>query len=203
MTATGDNEVMTEQQPYEKRKYDLALRYFIIGQVGFYAFLIVCVLLEPSGLKGFSGFSHYGDVWRTALAYRAAFLSTTVFTLLSSFYLPDVIPFKALRFTFRVMIMLLFGIVITTGTFNATINNIHIGIGVALFLLQLIVGSWLAIYACRDRWNITLLILAYLGSLFALVALLRIVPFLIEGQVTFELMFALLVIRSLVMLRPH
>ncbi|MHB9130693.1 MAG: hypothetical protein ACYDBB_06345 [Armatimonadota bacterium] len=187
----------------EARRYRWAVGWFVAGQAGFLAMLLVCVVMDPRGLLANHGFSYYGDFVRTTLPYRLAFLVAGACTLLSSWYLPNDTPFRAIKFSFRMMVLLLFGIMVTTGHFTLTYNLIHVRIGVVLFLVQLVVGTWLALLVCRDRWNIALLVLAYSSSLFALVALQGYIPLLIEGQLLFQLAFGALMVRTLVRLRPR
>ncbi len=193
--------MMTRQDTGTPQPTRQALIYFVLGQLSFFAALVVCLLLLPQGLWANHGFSYYGDYAITTLPYRLAFLVCGGGTLLASFFLPRGMPCRVLKYAFWLMPVLYLGIVITTvphaAPNSALLDNIHRGIGVTLFVLQFGLGAWLAGRNLRDGINQLLLVLLFLGGLASLLALLYIIHYLIEAQMFFQLAFALLILRAL------
>ena len=189
--------MMTTPDTVNLRTYRQAISYFAIGQAGFLCSLIICVLLLPKGLLANHGFSYYGDYTRTMLPYHLAFAVCGVCTLLASFSLPSAMPFKLIKYAFRLIPVLLLGIAVTTAPHSPTLDNIHRPIGVTLFVLQFALGTWLACIAGKDRLNLLLLPLLIGSGLVSLLALCAIIHCLLEGQVLFQFAFAMLIIRGL------
>lgn len=196
---------MTKQDTNTRHPQRQAIGYFIAGQLGFFAALVVCVLMLPQGLFANHGFSYYGDYASTTLPYRLAFLVCGVCTLLASFALPPAMPFRAISYAFRLMPVLYLGIVITTvphaAPNSAVMDNIHRAVGVTLFVLQFALSAWLARRNGADRLTLLLVLLLFAGGLASLLAMLYIIHYLIEGQLLFQLAFALLIIRGLYRMR--
>ncbi|HEY3376744.1 MAG TPA: hypothetical protein VGL77_04550 [Armatimonadota bacterium] len=174
-----------------------AFRYFLAGQLGFWALLLVCVLLLPQGLLANHGFTYYGKYALTLAPYRLAFIVSGLGTLLASFYLPAQRPFRVLAWAFRLMAPLLYALVVTTAADNWALGLIHVKFGETLFLLQTALAAWLALFLCPDRRNRVLLLLLVLGGLASIITLNDILPYLIEAQILFQLAFGLLVLQSL------
>ncbi len=155
------------------------------------------MLLLPQGLKANQGFSYYGDHARTVMLYRLAFTASGGCLLFSALFLPDVQPFRVIKLAFRLMPLLLLGLVLTTAPHSPLLDTIHRPIGVALFILQLALSCWLAFFVCKDRLNQWLFVLLLLSGLASFLALIYVIHYLIEGQVIFQLAFGVLIIHSL------
>jgi hypothetical protein len=184
------------------RHYNRAIYSAGVGLVGFFLCLVISVFILPEGLRTNRGFSYYGDMPETRLLYRLAFVICGACMLLSSVSLPRTMPFKVIRVALWLMFPLLFGVVLTTGyPGNPVIVNIHRAIGVTLFVTQVALASWLALFVCRDRLNLTLYVLLLLGGVLSLLGLLGILRYLIQGQVLFLLAFGAVLVYSLVRLR--
>lgn len=183
---------MTAQQRYQQ-----AITLFIGSQLCLLLPLILCVLLLPSGMLANRGFSYFGDYPRTRLLYQLAFVSAGCLLLLSAFRLPWVMPVRVLKVGFMIMVPLLFGVLVTTSPDNRALDGIHITIGVTLFVLQFILGSWLAVVICRDTRTMRLWLLLIAGGVLAVLALVHLIPVLLWGQVCFQTAFAVLLIQAL------
>ena len=186
---------------YGAAQYRLAIGYFIAGQVGFFALLLVCILMLPQGVTMNRGFSYYGDIERTVIPYSLAFLVSGIFSLLASLYLPDNMPFRVIKYTLRLMLPLLGVIVITTFSLAPLPVAIHIGFGVALFSIQFLFAAWLGLFIQADHLNHAFCVLLFAGGIISLCSLLHLLAYLIWGQIIFQLAFGLLVAHTLVALR--
>lgn len=185
------------------RQYRQAMGLFLCGQIGFYLLLIVCIFLRPQGLFANDGFSYYGDYAQTILLYRLAFIVTGLLTFLSSWFLPKAMPFIAIKFVFRIMPVLLLGVVVTTAPGHTKLDIVHVGIGMTLFVVQLLTACWLALFIYKDRFNQWLLILLLFSGLISLIALEGIISYLLEGQILFQLAFGALMMHTLIGLRSN
>ena len=99
------------------------------------------------------------------------------------------------------MIPFLFALVITTTTGHPRISALHVRIGTALFVLLFVVACWLALGPVRDRFNAACLLIQSVGGVISWLALRAVIPYLIQGQVVFELAFGGLVLHTLIVLR--
>jgi hypothetical protein len=79
--------------------------------------------------------------------------------------------------------------------------EIHVRLGVALFIIELLVDCWLAWYLCKDLRNHMYLALQLVGGLISLLALDEHLRYLLEGQIIFQCAFGLLMLHSLRCLR--
>lgn len=183
-----------------KRRYDLAIRYFIIGQIGFFVALMICILFLPQGLTANGGFTYFGKHSATIIPYRFAYLFSGLFTLLSALILPNYRPFKAIRVVFILMLFFLLGLVFTTSTIRY-ISHFHVSLGTTLFVSQLVFGFWLAAIVRQMPRNTALFIALFIGGLISLLSLVEVIPYLLEGQMLFLLSFAALVTSALIGLR--
>ena len=163
--------------------------------------LMVCILLLPQGLTANHGFSYYGEHPVTMVPYRLAFLISGIFTLLCALYLPNNRPFRVMKIVFFLMLPFLLGLVFTTSSATQLISQIHVGIGTSLFVSQLVLGFWLASFICSVPRNTVLLVLLLFGGFISLLSLLDIMPYLMQGQILFQLAFGALTASTLIELR--
>jgi len=185
----------------DPQHFQQAIRYFITGQVGFFLLLLLCIVMIPEGVTENRGFSFYGDNGYTVVPYSLALLISAVFILLSAGRLPDGPPFRLIKFSLRVTVPLLGLIVISTYSLAPLVIALHIGFGVALFVVQLLFAGWLGFFVCRDRRNYLLLTLLFGGGLVSLLSLTHVITYLIWGQIGYQLAFGFLVVHTLKMLR--
>ena len=203
MQETDSSTTMTTPETSELQRYNQAIRFFIYGQAGFYLALFVCVLLLPRGLVVNHGFTYYGENTLTMIPFGLAFLTSGVFTLASSLYLPRAMPFRMVKIAFWLMIPLLLAIMLTTSSVNMFLNHIHLKFGEALFILQAVMCFWMGLVVCRNLTNYLLLLLLVISGVVSIVAVNDIIPYLIEGQVAYQLVFGLLVVHTMSKLRER
>ncbi len=181
----------------DRRRIRQAIRFIFFGLLSFFLCLFISVLILPEGLWTNRGFSYYGDMDATVWLYRLAFLLCGIFLLLAAKALPARMPFAIVRIACWILFPLLVGIVLTTVPNNPALARIHRGIGVTLFIAQLLLDSWLALVVCRDRYSRWLFSLLLLGAVMSLLGVLNIVPYLLESQTIFLLVFGTLLLYSL------
>jgi hypothetical protein len=175
-----------------------------VGLAGFLAGLLIAVAMKPEGIGANRGFSYYGDQPETIALYWLAFLLIGGSLLLAPRWLPRAKPFAAMRTIFRTMCALLTGVLLTTVSDGGrALVLAHQGFGVALFVLEIALVSWLAFRVCRDRANLALFAALVVAGVVSLLALLNLINCLIFAQVAFQLVFGALLIRTLIHLRPR
>ncbi|MBP2702309.1 hypothetical protein JOL79_00680 [Microbispora sp. RL4-1S] len=174
------------------------------GQASLFAGLVACVAFRPEGLSANNGMSYYGVHWETVAPYAAGLTGAALFM------------HRALRRTARGtpgpvlvrrladwFVVLLAGIVLTPYTLGGAVDWAHRGLGAALFVLQLLLGARLVAWAHGDPLSVVLLLVQLGGGVLAAVYVLQANGLLIQGEVTFQLGFGLLLIRTLPRVAPR
>ena len=200
ITSMITSTIITEKSTGDLRKFDRAIRYLTYGQFGFFFSLVVCVLLSPQGLLANHGFTYYGEHARTVVPYGLAFGVCGLCTLLSTWYLPDGRPFRVIKFALRLLLPLLCAVAITASN-QPSLGKLHVRFGEALFGLQFGMSAWLALDIHKDWRNAAYLLLLFCSGLASLLAVYNVIPYLIEGQIIFQLAFGVVVIYTLGKLR--
>lgn len=184
------------------RRYTHAIAAFVAAQAGFFLLLAVCVVLQPAGLWANHGFCYYGEQARTVWVYRLTYLVTGVGLFLAARWLPARPPHRVVKIAFSAMIPLLLGLVATTSSASKLISTTHVRFGTTLFVLELLLAFWLAVFVRKDWHNTLLLAACFAGCILSLLCLYVILPYFIEAQFIVQLAFGLLVWHSLAVLRP-
>jgi len=168
------------------------------GQLGLLGGLAVCVALRPEGLGVNHGVSYYGIHRETFPWLAAALLTAALFTrraLRSAApATPAPRPVRRLADAFTVLVA---GVVFTPYTLGPVIGWVHRACGAALYLLQLLLGWWLVAWARRDALAVGCLLFQLGGGIVAAVYVVQDEGLLLHGEVTFQIGFALLLIRAL------
>ncbi len=183
-------------------RYSRAIAAFVAAQAGFFLLLAACVALQPAGLWANHGFCYYGEQARTVWVYRLTYLVTGIGLFLAARWLPAQPPHRVVKIAFTLMIPLLLGLVITTSSASALISITHVRIGTSLFVLELLLACWLAVFVRKDWQNTLLLAACFAGCILSLLCLYVILPYFIQAQAIVQLAFGLLVWHSLAVLRP-
>jgi hypothetical protein len=167
------------------------------SQIAFFAFLLVCVLLDPTGTQTNRGVSYYGDYALTRLPFTLAFLGAILLWLAAVGALPPTRLGRRLAVLFRVIAALLLAIMISTYSLAQAVITLHVTLGVTFFTVQGLAGIWLAGWVCPDRPALVRLALLVAAGLAALLALMGLWPWLILWQVIYQVMFAGIVLHVL------
>ncbi len=108
----------------------------LIGYLGFFVGMLVCILIRPEGLMADQGFSYFGGFINTGLISLLSYLWTSMFLYWAAQLLERENP-KKLRYIavcLKVMAVLIILIGLTPHTI---LDQIHKVFGSALFILQL------------------------------------------------------------------
>lgn len=168
-------------------------RLLILSQVSFFGFLAVCILLIPEGLAANRGISFYGAHPADILPLGLGFLTSSYFLLQAARTMPSHTPAERLAIiALRLMTVLIIGVLITPYSLGYIVDVIHTIIGAALFILQLAMAIWLLAVIVPDWQTVALLVTQLAGGFISLFSLINILPFLIQGQILFQVAFGLL-----------
>ena len=175
--------------------------YFFYGQIWLYFWLVIAILVRPSGLVANSGVSYYGIYLGTVVPYSIALLGAAFATWRSASELAE--PNWVTR-GLKLMSICLVGIVLTPYSFGVIFDRTHTSLGALLFIVQLVVSGRIAFQLDGRVANIVLW-LVELGA--GIVSALYVFPshgYLIESQIVFQVAFAAILLSSRpLILRPR
>lgn len=73
---------------------------------------------------------------------------------------------------------------------------VHVAVSAALFIVELGLAGWLAIWICRDLPTRVLALCQLLCGIAAMLSLLQTIPLMAPAQLGFELCFAIVLLRA-------
>lgn len=171
-------------------------RYIIYSQICLYIGLFICVLLKPAGLTVNGGISYYGVFRLTIVPYCFGLLGAAYFCLKTAmkFDRPEIMVVK---YAMSSISILLVGVVLTPDTLSIFIANLHEICGATLFIIQLLLSSWII---ARTHYEYRVILLSFLELMAGFICFLYLAPkngYLLEFQVIFQVCFGLLAVYSL------
>jgi len=176
-----------------------AIRFLVLSQLTFFGAVGICILLAPASLEKNVGLSYFGVHVMTVFPYTIGLLMTAYFLYRCQQLLvvgSPVVP-KLLVLAFQAMVLLTIGIVLTPYSLDDWLNWVHTGVGSSLFSIQLLLSIWLVLTFRRDWLDWSLLALLFLSGLMALLDLAPENGFLLQYQLIFQMIFAILIYRNL------
>lgn len=187
-----------ESEPIRHR-VKLAVRILIFGHAIFYALLLLCFALLPQIFIVAHGISYFGDNQISRIPYLIAFFVFGLTLFVGGLALPKKDPFKILRFSLFVLAPIAVGIGISTRLIFPSLGVLHVPFSMSFFVLQFVLAFWLALLINQDRFNKYLLILIFISGIISLLSFKNILPYLLEGQILYQFIFAILLIRSILL----
>ena len=174
------------------------------GQACLFGGLALCVALRPEGLGANSGMSYYGVHWLTVWPYAAGLAGAGLFThrvlRRAAPRTPSPVRVRRMADSF---VFLLAGLVLTPYTLGGLVDWTHRALGAALFVLQLVLAVRLVAWAHGDALGVVLFLVQLGGGVLAAVYVLQAEGLLIHGEATFQLGFALVLVRTLPLVAAH
>jgi hypothetical protein len=169
-------------------------QYLLFGQIGLFAFLIVCLLLNPHFLleSNEGGISNYGLYAKTIVPYTLAFGSAGIFTLLGARATPN----RSLRIALYLLGFLFLSVLVSTYFYkiNHAFDNIHEYTSAMLFIMELVLGSWFVLGMKRSSLAIIGLLIQYAGFTLSVLNDTHIIHKLFIAEVAASFGFSLLLI---------
>jgi hypothetical protein len=170
-------------------------QYLACGQCSFLAFLIVSVAFRPEGIC--RSLSFYGTCRETAIIYILGMIIFSFCMVKASTVLSQEDGSKLVRNLLRIIAGLLLCSALTPHTLNSIVGAVHLFCSMIASDLMLFLSFWLTLKIRKDRANFTLLALQIVGGGIALHSLLNPLPWMLAGELVFEICFVLLITRSL------
>ncbi len=171
-----------------------------VGQVGFVAFLAVCVALHPGFVlkADEGGISNYGIHLKTVVPYTLAFASCAGFSWAAARQCPAGDP--GLRGLHRLLVvysgLLLVTLASTYGySLDVVWKDVHVVIGAALVVFEMAASVWMYL-RLGGRCDLCFLVVQLVGSVLAGITLVGLLHVLFLGQALASVGFGLLLIRT-------
>ena len=174
-----------------------AVRSVIYGEVGFFVFLIIQIILRPAGLTANSGVSYYSAIKATIIPYTIGFLVAAYYLLQSASLLKNTNYLKIISRALRLCACLLLAMVVAPDITHSVVSAIHTLIGASLFITELALAIWLAVYICPNWFNRALATIQLGAGIICFFSIIEMLTWQIEGQIVFQLVFGILVARSI------
>jgi hypothetical protein len=171
-------------------------RYLWLSQISLLGFLAICSLIIPSVAINNGGVSNFGNHSSTVVFYTLSFSLSALFLGLVAIKLIR-ISRSLRRMASLLLLICLLDLVVLISTFprhiSWTYSVIHDDLGIVLFSYEFVLGVWFVI---RRKHNNTLLIflIELVGSLIALLTVLKFFHLLFVGQAIAGLGFGLLLV---------
>jgi hypothetical protein len=176
-------------------------RYLLLSQLSLLSLLVICCLLMPSVVAHNGGVSNFGNHRRTVVPYTLSFASSITILGAAALRLHELT--RALwRQAYLLLVLGLLELAVLLSTFPRhiawTYSVIHDDLGIALFAYEFCWAVWLVARRCTLLAGL-LLVLQSMGSLVALLSVLKVVQLLFVGQLIATIGFSLV----LVSIFPH
>ncbi len=169
-------------------------RYLLLGQFGFVAFLALCAIIDPTGLRANHGWSYYVGRNETLVPYLLAFATFIALTLRAARLLDDSSAPRGFSTGLRYLTLFLVLDVATPDTVNAFFYWAHDATSALLFLFELGFAAWIVATLVPGRLGASLLAAQFVGGLVAMFSQLHVIPLLGPGILVFQLSFGLLLV---------
>ena len=169
-------------------------RYLLLGQLGFVAFLALCAIIDPTGLRANHGWSYYVGRDETLVPYLLAFTTFIALTLRAARLLDDSSAPRGFSTGLRYLSVFLVLDVATPDTVNAFFYWAHDATSALLFLYELGFSVWIVAALGPRRLGTGLLAAQLLGGLVAMFSQLHVISLLGPGILLFQLSFGLLLV---------
>jgi hypothetical protein len=173
-------------------------RYLWLSQLSLFSLLIVCTLIIPSVASSNGGVSNFGNHSSTIVLYILAFALCSGFLLMSARILTKDKVNKVIGYILIVLALLELLVLVSTFPrhLSWTYSVIHDDIGIALFGYQFLISIWLVLKLKKIK-NILLFLVEFIGSLIALLTILKLFHLLFIGQMIGSVGFGILLAMSL------
>jgi hypothetical protein len=164
----------------------------LYGLVISLVFLIICVLIKPSGLSANDGISYYGVFLVTIGPYIVSLIASAVFFWLAADHLDSHIKLgDYISSSLRIMAILTVSLILTPHT---KFEDLHTTIGSTLFALQIIISGMIALHVYPSWKSYSLVLVELVSGLAALFYLPTANGLLIQSQVVYQIAFSTLLI---------
>lgn len=162
---------------------------------------LLCIVLQPEGLRANDGLSYYGVYWLTIIPFLAAFILYETALWRAADSLGHTPKTRMLALGIRLAAILAMAVALTPHTFlNGWMDNPHAVIGLVLFLVQLAIS--IKLLRMGFHWiDAGLVIIELAGGAACAYYSMFEHGWLLQSQAIFQVAFAILVARAFTLLR--
>ncbi len=164
---------------------------FLYGQIWLYAWLIIAILLRPSGLIANSGVSFYGIYLSTVIPYSIALLGAAYWNWHCADELTEPVWLSQ---SLRLISLCLIGISLTPYSLGLIFDDAHTTIGALLFIVQLVTSARIAFLLHRRLITVLLWFIELTAGIVSAIYVLSDHGYLLQSQVVFQLAFASIIL---------
>jgi hypothetical protein len=171
-----------------------ASRRIMVGQLGFGAFLAVCVAVLPGLVikRNEAGLSNYGIHAPTVVPYTIAFLATITGAVFARRVLPHTSGTRSLRRILAAYAVAMAAVLLSTYPYsqNHLLRDIHIGCGSIAYAVMIIASAYFLRFERPSGFFLASAVIVLLGATVSLVTLVGIWHLLFLGQIVTFLGFS-------------
>ena len=190
--------------PKKQISAENVLKPLYAAELTFGATVIVCSLILFDHSVSVYGISYWGIRLETVPILVIGLMATSLMLFQAASRLPDQKPLTYMAICFRVVgagAILLLLTPYTAGTF---FNWAHMTIGATFFLAQMATSAYMYIKLPKDFWLSSAILVQLFGGILAMLSLPdNLLALMLQGEVLFQIGFALLVNRTLKVYLSH
>jgi hypothetical protein len=181
-----------------RRDADRAVRFVVTGQALFAVTMLACCALEPSWPALRIGLSYYGDDLPTVVPCVGGFALCIALSGAGLRHLrPHAVVSQKVRLAAASVLGLMVPIPLTPFKLDPVFDWLHVGAASVLFTAGLAVGGWLSFKCLADARSHLLFSLQCVAALTMLAAEIGLDRYMIPGELAFQLLFAVLLVRAI------
>jgi len=163
--------------------------------------LVICLVLIPGFLfaKNEGGISNYGIHLKTAIPYSLGFLVAATYLIKAALATGNKLSWQRhLRQLLICYATLLTLVLVTTYGYktNVFLKNLHITVTITIACFELIAAGWLNFAFLRDKLNVGLLSMQFIGFILGTATFLGHLHLLFTSQLITIITFGIILIRS-------
>jgi hypothetical protein len=169
-------------------------RYLLFAQVGFFLSLVVCMVIDPTGLGDNHGWSYYEGRDETFFPYLLGFFGCVLMIVYAAVLLERSPAPAGLSRGLRLLSFFLFLDIATPDTVNVVFWWAHDVASTLLFLFELGFAVWLVRTVSATRLNLGLLVLQFISGVVAMFSQLQVISQLGVGILLFQVSFGVMLV---------
>lgn len=174
-----------------------ALRYAVVGELAFLGGVGMSILVAPEGARVDDGLSIFSVLPDSFIPFTAGLLIGATLILRGALLLPHRVELRGVRELLMAIAVLMAGVAFTPFNLSPLIGSVHKVIGISTYVTQFTLAAWLMATSRPRPVDWPLFVLLALSALTASLSLDGGIGYSFQGQLTFQVVFSVLVLRAL------
>lgn len=175
-----------------------AIRYLVISQAAFFLFSAVSIGLAPGSLRVNDGLSYLGYHRASIVPFFLGLGIAAYFLIRAADALQSLrAPVPRLAHALQLVAVLIPLVLLTPSDVHGFVHLSHMVVSGAVFVIELGISVWLTFRVRSDPANVALLVAQFASGIVALVSLPDILRLMLLSQLSFQLAFGIILIRTL------